>query len=351
LIKWKMTEHLENGDMIYETIVGNRPDDLIVSKGEMVTDSLKQRLSLRGIKWVSVWENSINIEQLDPVFDQQQIKKFESDLESITKKILDDGRIDVEATEDIASDITNSIVTNYGEYLVPSLAQLKNFDEYTFTHQVNVSIISTMIAADFFSVDSPQLLKIATGGLLHDMGKLWIPPEILLSREKLADVEFNIIKKHPKYGHSIATYSGIDDETILNCILNHHERFDGKGYCSQLMGEDIPLVGRIMMVADVYDALTTVRPYKSAWTPYSTVSYIIKESKKMFDPHVVNAFLKMFGIYPVGTRLRLSTGDVATVIGVKRGSISRPVVSIENEREKIALDLNEEKKIKIEKVI
>ncbi len=346
-----MTEQLNEGDMVYETILGNKTDDVIVTKGEIVSGDLRERLRLRGIKWVSVWVADAFKEELNPIFKDETIKQFENDLELVSEKIQKDGRIDIPATEMIASNITKTIVDNFGEYLAPALAKLKSFDEYTFTHQVNVSIISTMIAMEFFDKNDPILHKIATGGLLHDMGKLWIPAEILLSREKLADIEFNIIKKHPKYGHSIASFSGIEDETILNCILCHHEKYDGKGYNTGLGGSDIPLVGRIMSVADVYDALTTVRPYKSAWTPYSTVSYIIKESKKMFDPQVVSAFVKLFGIYPVGTELVLSNGKKGVVVGVKKGSISRPVIRIQDNGININIDLSEEKRIKIDKVV
>jgi len=351
LIKWKHLDQLEKGDQIAETIFGSTSQEILVQYGDMVDESNLSVLRMRGIKWISIIDNLDIVKGFEPIIEKEKIKEFETQLSGICDKIIKEGRIDTEKAESIGKDISLSIRTNYGDSIIPSLSRLIKFDDYTFTHQVNVAIISTTIAMDFFMNNPDELDKISIGGLLHDMGKLWIPPEILNSRESLSNVEFNIIKKHPEYGYGIAVFSGIEEKTILDCIKTHHERFDGKGYFNGLKNEEIPFVGRLLMVADVYDALTTVRPYKTAWSPYEAASFIVKESGKMFDPLVVKQFIDVFGIYPPNTRVLLSNGEKGIVIGSNRKTKTRPIVRIYGEKEDLVIDLSKEKKLSILKVL
>lgn len=344
-------DQLEKGELIAETIYGSTSDEILVNYGDTVNENLLSLLDLRGIKWISVISDSDITKGFEPIIENEKIIEFEIQLSGICDKIVEEGRIDTQKAEFIGKDISKTIQANYGDSIIPSLAKLKELDDYTFTHQVNVAIISTTLAVDLFQKDSEILDKISIGGLLHDMGKLWIPPQILKSREKLADVEFNIIKKHPEYGYGIAVFSGIDDKTVLDCVKTHHERFDGKGYFSGLRNEEIPFVGRLLMVADVYDALTTIRPYKSAWSPYKAASFIVKESGKMFDPLIVKQFIDVFGIYPPNTFVQLSTGEKGIVIATNRKTKTRPIVKIFNEDNDYQIDLSKERKISIEKVL
>jgi len=272
-------------------------------------------------------------------------------LSQICEDTLKDGRINVKKTQQISDEINQEIIEEYGEYVVPSLVKLKRMDDYTFTHQVNVAIISTILATEKFGKKKEIIEKFTMGGLLHDMGKLWIPEEILKSNDRLKDVEFDIIKKHPEYGFKIAELSGVANDSILNAIRYHHERWDGKGYLKGLKELNIPLEGRLLMVADVFDALTTKRPYKAAWEPYEAVSFIVKQSKKMFDPEIVRFFLIAFGLYPVNTKVILNTGELAIVVGNKRKAITRPVVKVIRNNEQVEMDLSKEDKVSIKKVI
>jgi len=351
LIKWKPIKELENGDVVAETISGSSPSDIIVKTGENIDDDLVERLSMRGISWVSVFAKEESVDEINTMISNEKLDEFEKDLAEVCDKTLKEGRIDTEKTERMSSDIADEILADYGDYVVPSLVRLKNFDDYTFTHQVNVSIIASALAAEYYEQDEKSVEKIAMGGLIHDMGKLWIPPEILKSREKLKDIEFDIIKKHPGYGHGIAMLSGIDDDMILNAVKCHHERWDGKGYLDNLSETDIPFEGRLLMVADVFDALTTIRPYKRAWEPYEAVSFIVKQSKKMFDPQMVHLFLRSFGLYPLNTQVLLSNGETGIVSGTKRGAISRPVVSVIRHNKEMKIDLSKDMGLNIKKVL
>jgi len=352
LVKWKPLEQLQEGDVIAENILGSNSQDLIVHTGQLVSKALIQKLHSRGISWISVFEDVRKAVQIHSApFSQEKLDEMEEEISQVFEKILKEERVEVARVETLGREISHAIISTYGEYLVPSLSKLRELDDYTFNHQVNVSIIATSIAAEMFPHDIGMVERIATGGLLHDMGKLWIPLEILNSKKRLADMEFDIIKKHPKYGHGIALMSGIEDQVVLDCILFHHERVDGTGYCTGLKGEEIPFAGRLMMVADVFDALTSVRPYKKGWSPYDAVSFIIKETGKMFDQKIVNPFIKAFGIYPVGTEVLLSDGLKGTVVGNRKGTISRPLISFERNGESKLVDLFERKDLRVVEVL
>ena len=351
MIKWKQVSALKDGDICSETIMGNAKDDIIIKNGEKITFKSIQRLHKRGIDWISIYEEESLDSSFNDLFSDEKLEKFSSELSKVCEETLRDGRINVKKTQQISDEINQEIIEEYGEYVVPSLVKLKKMDDYTFTHQVNVAIISTILATEKFGKKKEVIEKFTMGGLLHDMGKLWIPEEILKSCNRLKDVEFDIIKKHPKYGFEIAEISGVEDPPILNAIRFHHERWDGKGYLQGKKECDIPLEGRLLMVADVFDALTTKRPYKVAWEPYEAVSFIVKQSKKMFDPEIVRLFLLSFGLYPVNTKVILNTDELAIVVGNRRGSITRPIVKVIRNDQQMEIDLSTDDKTSIKKVV
>lgn len=351
LIKWKQVSSLRDGDICSETIMGNAKDDIIIKNGERITFKSIQKLHKRGVDWISVYEEDSFDTAVNDLFNEEKLEKFSTELSQVCEETLKDGRINVKKTKQISDEINQEIIEEYGEYVVPSLVKLKLMDDYTFTHQVNVAIISTILATEKYGKKKEVIEKYTMGGLLHDMGKLWIPEEILKSNDRLNAIEFDIIKKHPQYGSEIAELSGVDHPSILNAIRYHHERWDGKGYLQGLKELDIPLEGRFLMVADVFDALTTKRPYKVAWEPYEAVSFIVKQSKKMFDPEIVRYFLLSFGLYPVNTKVILTTDELAIVVGNKRGSITRPIVKVIRNDRQIEIDLSKNDKISIKKVV
>jgi HD-GYP domain-containing protein (c-di-GMP phosphodiesterase class II) len=351
LIRWKQVSALKDGDICSETIMGSAKDDIIIKNGDKITHKSIQKLHQRGIDWISVYEEESFDTAVNDLFSEEKLEKFSTELSKVCEETLKDGRINVEKTQQISDEINQEIIEEYGEYVVPSLVKLKKMDDYTFTHQVNVAIISTILATEKYGKKKEVIEKFTMGGLLHDMGKLWIPEEILKSNNRLKDAEFDIIKKHPEYGFKIAELSGVQDTAILNAIRYHHERWDSKGYLQGLKEHDIPLEGRFLMVADVFDALTTKRPYKVEWEPYEAVSFIVKQSKKMFDPEIVRLFLLSFGLYPVNTKVILNTDELAIVVGNRRGSITRPIVKVIRDDQQIEIDLSQEDKISIKKVI
>ncbi|AJC73624.1 phosphohydrolase [Pseudothermotoga hypogea DSM 11164 = NBRC 106472] len=164
-------------------------------------------------------------------------------------------------------------------------------DAETYGHSERVANLTVQIAKAM-GIEKEQLIHIRRGALLHDIGKLAIPDRILLKPGKLDEEEWKIMKMHPLYAQEML--SKIEYlKSALDIPLYHHERWDGNGYPFGLKGEEIPLSARIFAVVDVYDALTSDRPYRKAWTKQEAIEYIKNQSGRQFDPKVVEVFLKI----------------------------------------------------------
>ncbi|MDD4156754.1 MAG: HD-GYP domain-containing protein [Candidatus Cloacimonetes bacterium] len=222
---------------------------------------------------------------------------------------------------------TTKILQNIQRDPLVSLAllDLKNFDEYTFIHSVNVTVLSVAFA---YHLKFPQekLISIGEGSLLHDIGKARIPLNILNKPERLNDAEMRIIQKHPVLGEQVAIKEHIDNDIIKEIILHHHESFDGSGYPDRLDGTKMKRYASIVAVADYYDALTSERVYKKIISPPDAIKMIYSQSGRKFDPRVVNHFIKTVGIYPIGSVVELNDGRIAVVIAFSKDNLIQPIV-------------------------
>jgi putative nucleotidyltransferase with HDIG domain len=181
--------------------------------------------------------------------------------------------------------------TNYINDPFSSLSYKIIRDEELIRHSIRATELAVKIAEEM-GINSEELIKIKNGSLFHDIGKLNVPISILFKEDMLIEHEFEILKKHPEFACELLDrYDFVED--FYEIPLCHHERWNGTGYPRGLKKEEIPLSARIFAVADVYDALTNIRPYRPAWTYENAVNYIIQQSGKHFDPDVVEAFLKV----------------------------------------------------------
>lgn len=213
--------------------------------------------------------------------------------------------------------------------IVLCLGRVRSWDEYTFVHSLNVSLLGTYLASRI-EPDRPKFAEaMAIGGLLHDLGKASVPLEILNKPGRLTDEEFAVIRRHPEYGERIARDSGVSIPEILCVIRSHHERWDGCGYPDGVVGETAPLEARIAAVADVFDALTTKRIYKDAMESRAAVSLIVESSGTHFDGVVVRSLLRQLGLYPPGTVVELSDYSIGVVVGAMDRDLLRPKVLIQ----------------------
>jgi putative nucleotidyltransferase with HDIG domain len=233
--------------------------------------------------------------------------------------------IKVSEAAPLVEEISQSITRNPEAFL--NLARLKTKDDYTYMHSVAVCALMIALGKQL-GLNSADLKEVGLAGLLHDVGKMMIPDDILNKPGKLTDEEFEIIKGHPMKGWELLHGSPDITATALDVCLHHHERVDGKGYPDKLSGDKLTLFARMGAVCDVYDALTSNRCYKNGWEPADTIRKMAEWKDGHFDERVFQAFVKTIGIYPSGTLVRLKSGRLAIVLEQTEKSLLMPIVKV-----------------------
>lgn len=225
----------------------------------------------------------------------------------------------------IAEELLDNVLSNKNVLL--SLVDIKSMDNYTYSHCVNVAVISIVLGISL-NLSKRQLTHLCIGALIHDIGKSFIPSEILQKPSELTLEEFEIIKNHPRRGYDfLGNFLDLSSHIKL-VVLQHHERFDGLGYPNAISGDAISYLSRIVTIADVYDALTSDRPYKRSMCPSDALEYLMSNAGTLFDYDMINVFCKVVIPFPQGTIVSLSNGDVGIVEETLPNFPLRPIVKI-----------------------
>jgi len=229
--------------------------------------------------------------------------------------------------------------------IVLLLKSLREYDSYTFFHSVNVAVIATALGRKL-ELDDEEIDVIGTSALLHDIGKLYVPRDILLKQGKLTPAEWIAVKQHPIDGERILREEGVDPR-FRAVAYEHHMRYDRAGYPVPKPGHEISRASHIIRIADTYDALTTKRPYRKQLNPYEAIKLMIKTRGTEYHPEYLDAFMRVLGNIPLGSVLDLDTGERVIVIEAGRGGDLLPRVRVlrdakgDEVEEEIILDLNE----------
>ncbi len=297
---------------------------LVPEDVEDVTVETSVNLSLLG------QERPVGVPITTALSDELAIaRKLHSDALVHVKSFVDDVRrgtqIDHRAAKPLVENFIESVFRN--ENAAITLFKLRGFDEYTYTHSINVSLLAILLGKHL-DMGRPELLTLGLAGMYHDVGKARIPEAILNKPGKLSEAEFQIMKTHPLEGYKIMASQQELDPEILRAVVEHHERHDGSGYPRGLTGDAIGLFSRIIAVVDVYDALTSRRVYKDAMAPAKALGMMYQWRDKDFPHHAIESFIRCVGVYPVGSFVRLSGGEYGIVASVNPLRPTKPEVKV-----------------------
>ena len=337
------TSSLKEGMKVDQSII-DKTRRVLIARGTVLDTYLIEALKRLGINGVYIREG----EDAEPVLPKEDVKVSEKARKVIEKLTVEDRtRVTLsesvkkrvqegisylysnteaedfaDASKSIASELLKAIDDN--DALAVDISMLKVSDEYTFKHSVDVATMA-MVVAKKMGYSEEEVYDIGVAGLLHDLGKAKVPPEILNKPGKLTEEEFEIMKKHSIHSYNILKENkGIKDSVKL-AVLQHHEKINGQGYPMGLEASQICKFAKILTVVDIYDALVTERPYKAAFTQRDAVEMLMAMTYEL-DMDALKGFLGSVILYPVNCIVQLSNGETARVVENYTEYILRPKV-------------------------
>lgn len=362
-----LTKELRPGMITAEDIYGfNR--QLILPKDLVLTDKTIEKLEFYSVLSIEIVADSLpnampesipspELENGKKLTYSERVKaspdfqvfkkKFEDSLVSVKGSLNDivqkNAPIDSADLLKQTSNILDGTSTSY--HVFDMLQNMRSYDDPTYAHCVNVSLISNVFGRWLgFPEESLQTLTLA--GMLHDIGKLKIPEGIVTKPGKLTDEEYAIIKKHTVEGFAILKDSGLNPH-VINAALMHHERCDGKGYPLGINGDKIDYFAKIIAIADVYDAMTAARCYRGPLCPFKVISIFEQEGLQKYDSRYILVFLENIVNTYMHNRVRLSNGMEGEIVLINKGDLSHPLVDCDGK----FVDLSKEHGTEIEEIL
>lgn len=326
-------EDVASGETL-ATSVKDADDKVLVTAGQMLTNRILKRLKRLGIN--GIWITNSQTDDL--IFENIISQELKEDTVNNLKKL------NIDKALDNAKSIVNQITQNLDKDYINT----KSFDGYTYEHSVSVAVFSTLVGIEIGLSDT-ELQNLASGALLHDIGKAAISNELLNKPSSLIEDEYEEIKRHPIVGYNMLKDNHDISSTIKAVVYSHHENEDGSGYPRGIKGDKIHKFAKIVHITDVYDALISKRPYKDAHSPEDAIKYLKDNEGNMFDRALTEVFINNVPAYPKGILVKLNNGEVGVVIANRKGNVLRPVIQIITTGK--VVDLAEDKAYKWVKIV
>ncbi len=258
-------------------------------------------------------------------------------LEMLVQDIRVDRKIDTASMKPAVDEMVQSVIRNPDALLW--LTKLRSVDTYAYDHAIDTSVLAVMFGRHL-GLARDQLQDLGLTGLLFDIGKLKLPPNLLSKPGKLTDDEFALVRKHVDYGIEILSQSSGISPRVIDGVRHHHERHDGSGYPQGLKGSEIPISARIVAIVDCFDAITSTRPFREPISAHHAIRQMYDWRDKEFQAQLYEQFIQCLGVYPTGTIVELSSGEIAIVVAQNRTRRLRPRVMLVLDEQKVALERN-----------
>jgi HD-GYP domain-containing protein (c-di-GMP phosphodiesterase class II) len=272
----------------------------------------------------SVYEDKTTLEE-----EVQLAKGAYVDAKKTAEEFLADVRLgrslDGIVARRVVSQMADSVLRNPDA--LTCYAQLKRKDDYQAMHALRCSILALIFGRQL-GMGREQLEVIGMAGLLHDVGMVKVPDELLAKQGRLSPIELAIVRRHVTWGAEMLERGTGMPKGVIEGARNHHERYDGSGYLHGLAGDAIGEVGMVTAIIDHYDSVTSERPYQSAVSPYAAMRAMYAGRNKLFHPQLMERFIQCLGVYPVGSVVQLNTGEVGVVVALNRQSRLKPRVAL-----------------------
>lgn len=316
-------QELVPGMKIGETIL-NDYGAIVISEGTILDAHLVNKLLKLGLFRLQIIVDNDNASEKYDTF----VQVYNDNVRDYKEIINDIGNGDGLDTVKVNS-LVDSVLQRVEEKrdIVSCLNQIKSADEYTYTHSVNVSLIS-MLIGKWMKFDSEKIRLLVQGGLLHDVGKTKVPQEILNKPGKLTKDEFDEIKKHTVYGYRLLEKVPTVSKEVMAIVLMHHEKEDGTGYPTGMKGDKINILAKIVAVADIYDAMTSNRVYRDKESPFEVFQLLEENSIGTLNPIVVSTFLSNIAAYYIGDKVILNNGEIGEIVYINPRCVSKPILKV-----------------------
>lgn len=360
-VEWKRLEKLKDGEILAEDIVDEN-SNVLFSKGTVMTKEKILSLKDKAVFWLPIEVGKFDEFRLRRNFvkDQESIEEepmvswfgfaiqeeiyrdFIDTFEDILKNLRFTGKTKIALFDRIVNILVDEI-SNQKTFVINLFR--KYHSGYPYKHGINTAMLSLMIGTSL-SMQKQNLVLLAKGAILHDMGYIFMDEPNYVDIGKLPEREK--VFQHIKVEREVLYSSNfIDNSEIIGAILDHHEKYDGNGVPLGKSKDEISLYAKIIQIADAYDSLVSTTPEALKMNPYQAMKWILARAGQDYDPQVINIFLKVIGMYPTGTRVKLSNGKSGTVLRTSKSGLLIPVVVVDDN----LVDLSKDKSIWIETVI